>query len=146
MDYISENNRRRKKLKEEEDNYDPITGFGCVGERKQLKLSDAPYTAYLPVQMFEEEVIQELVNCKSIAKLYAKNGIKNVSEEEIDQFWFDLCELRYKYDYEFYAVCTQTILHKIKGKLVSFVLNPPQRDILEEFESVNHFHFRQVSV
>lgn len=133
MDYIKENSKRRAKLKEEEENYNPITGFGCVGDRKELKLSDAPYTCYLPVQMFENELIAKLSKHKSIEAFYKRYKL-TFNKEELEQFWSDVCEIRYKYDYEFYALCTQTILHKEKGQLVSFVLNPPQRDILTEFE------------
>ena len=133
MDYIAVNKARRTKLQQEESNYDPISGFGCTGVRRKLILSDAPYTVYLPEKMFEHPLLVELSKCKSIESFYKKNKIA-FNTYELKQFWIDFCELRYKYDYEFYAVCTQTILHKEKGQLVPFILNPPQRDILQEFE------------
>lgn len=133
MDYIYENNKRKAALKAEEESYDPITGYGCVGDRRELKLSDAPYTCYLPVSMFDNELIAKLSKHKSIEAFYKKHK-QTLDKTELEQFWYDLCELRYKYDYEFYAYCTQTILHKEKGQLVPFVLNLPQRDILTDFE------------
>lgn len=134
MNYIEENNKRRARHKAEEENYDPITGFGCVGVKRKLELSDAPYTVYLPIQMFDELPLKELCKHKSIESFYNKNKME-FNSDELQRFWVDFCELRYKFDYEFYAICTQTILHKEKGKLVPFRLNPPQRDILTEFET-----------
>lgn len=151
MDYILENIRRNATLKKQAEEYDPITGLGCCGQRRLLHLSDAPHPKlYLPEAMFELPLLQELSQYKNIASFFKKHKSdikellstsldKDISSEDVNaflfmEFWFMFCEIRYVYDYEFYAVCTQTILHKQKGCLVSFVLNVPQRIILEEFE------------
>ena len=49
-----------------------------------------------------------------------------------------VCEERYKYDFEFFAVGTETIIDKLSAQPVRFVLNPPQRMALKDFEEENY--------
>lgn len=151
MDYILENIRRNAALKKQAEEYDPITGLGCCGQRRVLHLADAPHPKlYLPEAMFELPLLQELSQHKTIAAFFKKHKSdikellstaldKDVSSEDVNaflfmEFWVLLCETRLKYDYEYYAYCKQTILHKYKSELVSFRLNPSQRKVLSQFE------------
>src|ERR1035437_820946 len=151
FNYISENERRLSTLKKQAEQYDPVTGLGCCGERRLLHLHDAPHpNLWLPVAMFELPLLQEISQHKTLASFFRKhkNDLKELLSESFDrkisaeeiqsflflEFWVLFCEMRYEFDYEFYAICTQIILHKEKGCLVPFKLNGPQRIILEEFE------------
>jgi len=114
--------------------YNPITGEGCEGERVRLEIKDAPYPVlFLPVEMMSRTVCKELSKYKSIEKLYNANG-DEYSEIERDKFWVSFCELRSKYDYEFYAVSYQTILDKETSQEIPFKLNRAQRRILAKLE------------
>ncbi|MDR0541652.1 MAG: hypothetical protein LBH19_05505, partial [Dysgonamonadaceae bacterium] len=115
MNFIQENEKRKQALEEP---YNPITGINCAGKRLPLCLRDAPFpTLFLPQQMFELPVIQELAKHKTIAAFFRAQKIKNTPEFFVE-FWTLICETRLKYDFEYYAFCKQTILHKYLSQLV----------------------------
>lgn len=56
------------------------------------------------------------------------------TQEEIDYFWLKVCEERYKYDFEFFAISCITIEDKQSAELIRFELNRAQRMLLSVFE------------
>lgn len=126
-------NARRNALKKKDN--DPISGQGCVGERFALVVPEKhPCTFYLPIEMEAYEPIVLLKKHGSITKMLWATFKRKPSHDEIDLFWLRLCELRYQYDFEFYAVACLTIRDKETALMIPFRLNPAQRMLLAEME------------
>lgn len=135
---IRENARRNAAKKQD---YDPISGLNCCGERFVLTVKDKhPRTFYLPIEMEHHPAVLLLKKHESVAgavrEVFGKRS--KVTDTQCDYFWLKVCEERYKYDFEFFAVGTETIIDKLSAQPVRFVLNPPQRMALKEFEEDRH--------
>lgn len=128
---IEENTRRRK---ENNKPYDQVTGEGCHGERVCLKIKDAPSPLlYIPKPMMEKKVCQLLKRHGSIAKVFEKSK-EELTESSYFDFWVGFCEMRYEYDFEYFAISCITIRHKITGRDIPFKLNRGQRKLLDRLE------------
>jgi hypothetical protein len=136
---LTENARRREK---KQSPYNPITGLGCHGKRITVHINDSPAQFngedyrefYLPERMGDEQVVKELIQYQSVAEILLNKGL-DADLDNITTFWIVFCELRYKYDFEFYAISCLTITNK-NGNLIPLCLNHGQRILLEEFESM----------
>ncbi len=128
---IAENSRRRKEINK---TYDPVTGEGCRGERARLEIKDAPCSIlYLPEAMMQTEVCRLLSKYGSIEKIFKANG-EELTEESYYEFWIGFCELRYRFDFEYFAITCATIRDKISAKDIPFRLNRGQRRLLDRLE------------
>jgi len=130
---INENSRRKKILNKP---YDQMTGEGCYGERVCLKIEDAPFSVlYLPKTMMDEEVCILLKEHKSIKKIFEINK-ELCTDENFFNFWISFCNLRAKYDFEYYCIAYIIIRDKTTAADIPFKLNRPQREkllpVLEE--------------
>lgn len=123
-------NKEKNKIKP----YNPVTGEGCYGERVQLNISDAPSPIlFIPIEMGNLPVIVKLQEKGSIEACYKEIGVE-LTEDEYKRFWIEFCELRIKYDYEFYAISYQTIKDKKTSLDIPFKLNRGQRRVLARLE------------
>jgi hypothetical protein len=130
---ISENLKRKAALNSP---YNPVTGENCFGERVCLKLEDALIPIqYLPKAMMEMKVCRDLLQCGSLRKLFRMKKIKPDGDLLVD-FWIDFCELRYRYDFEYFAVSCITIRDKISSQDIPFRLNRGQRKLLARLEQM----------
>lgn len=128
---IEENTRRNRELDKP---YNPVTGEGCSGNRVCLKIKDAPFPIlYLPQNMMNEEVCRLLAEHGSIKGLF-KASKEKLTEEVFEEFWIHFCELRYEYDFEYFAITCVTIRDKISSKDVYFRLNRGQHKLLSTLE------------
>ena len=128
-----QDNLERHKLKP----YDPVTGEGAVGIRERIFIEDAPYQyIWLPVQMLEEPLVKLFLKTKSIKQSLIDMGYKP-SRDKYEDVWIMFCELRYKYDFEYWAITCAKIQDKLSGIRINFKLNGGQRIILESLEK-NH--------
>lgn len=125
---IRENEARKKRIYVP---YDPMTGEGGVGERVRVEVSDAPTPVmWLPKQMIDStEVCRRLVEHGSIEAFYRSEGIA-LTEDEYISFWMRFCELRIKFDYEYFAFMYQTIEAGGEQGLIPFRLKRGQRKAL----------------
>ncbi|WP_199343259.1 hypothetical protein [Dysgonomonas sp. GY75] len=132
-DILSRNARKHKEINRP---YNPVTGEGCEGKRVCLRIEDAPFPVmYLPEEMMETGHCRQLQEYDSIEGLYRANDICP-DEEEFEAFWINFCELRIKYDFEFFAVFYVTIRDKISGRDIPFRLNRGQRRLLSKLEAM----------
>ena len=132
-DIVQENSRKHRIIQQV---YDPLTGEGCQGERKLFVLDDAPFPRlWLPVPMFEESVCKELQRAGSIRALFAANSWE-LADDDFNQFWIKFCELRIRYDFEYFAAMYITIRDKISGEDIPFKLNRGQRKLLDRLEGM----------
>lgn len=61
---IKENERRNAEIYAK---FDPVTGYGSVGERKKIVIDDFPIqTQWVPVEMMRVPLVKQLVECGSI--------------------------------------------------------------------------------
>ena len=133
---VEENRERRAKKHLP---YDPVSGLGCVGERRALRVSDRNEGSplYLPVEMWQEDAVRLLEASGSVREA-CRNALCGAGEAEQNElegyFWLKLCEVRYRYDFEFYAVSCETIRDKETGREIRFRLNRAQRQLLEVLE------------
>ncbi|MDE5744387.1 MAG: hypothetical protein K2H84_01845 [Paramuribaculum sp.] len=105
MNLTQENNRRKSLLPLPQD---PATGHRCIGERRLVTVNGE--TLYLPVTMLGEATLSSLQTA-------------------------DFQLLRCAHDFEYWAWRCVRIRHKLTGQLVPFVLNNPQRKVLEVLEA-----------
>lgn len=93
--------------------YDPETGVGCVGSRVTDSLHPhtiIPAGTLLPVEMIADPDYRLLKNAT------------------------DYMLLRFRHDFEFWAISCVKIKDKTTGQLIPFRLNSPQRKLLREME------------
>jgi hypothetical protein len=130
---IKENTYRHEKLNMP---YDPMTGERCVGRRVRLDVCDAPIPVmYLPEPMMAEAVCMLLKKHGAIVGLYKSQG-QELTENEYFSFWVRFCELRIRYDYEFYALMYQTIEDGNTAEEIPFRLKRAQREMLAVLEDM----------
>lgn len=116
--------------------YDPVSGLGSLGERFRLTVSDLnPYDLYFPIEMVKMKAITLLRKHGSIENTLKHTLGRKPSQIDKDYFWLKVCEERYKYDFEFYAISQEKIRDKESGQNIPFLLNRSQRQILGELET-----------
>jgi hypothetical protein len=129
--YLSENaarNRAREAV------YDPLTGEGCFGERVRVEITDFPAPVlYLPKAMMCEEAVVRLVRHGSVRALFAAEG-EAPDGEAVESFLVRFCELRYRYDFEYFAFVCIRIRDKLLSRDVPFLPNRGQRKLIAHLE------------
>lgn len=132
MEYLSpekileENNRRNEYQNR---SFNPVTGENSVGERVPLPLPDYILPLqYIPVEMSSHPLIMQLKTAGSIGELASSSG------EDAEMIASRLLRLRLQYDFPFWAATLVFIKCKGGGDDVRFVLNRPQRRLIEIFE------------
>lgn len=128
-DILSENSRRLNILHAE---FDPIRGVNSPPyERFRFCIKELPERFY-PVQMKEIPLVRQLMRAKSIASFLEKKKLP-ADNGNIQAIIQALIKLRIKYDFPFWAACFVPIKTK-KGPTIKFVLNYPQRILIEQME------------
>ena len=95
--------------------------------------------------MAKHKAIVLLKKHESVAAVLRAQLKRKPTQQEIDYFWLKLCEERYKYDFEFYAIINETIRDKATGSEIKFKLNRAQRRLLSELE-IQRKEERQINV
>lgn len=134
QEIIAENNRRNEEIYAK---FDPISGYGSVGERVKVVIDDFPIqTQLLPVEMMRVPLVRQLVECGSIRAFLEENlGVEYSDEDRlkvIEQF----VRLRFRYDFAFWAATLVYIKNKDGGVDVLFRLTRPQRRFVKRLESL----------
>ena len=133
IEQMIRDNARRNSAKKAD--YDPLSGLNCVGERFVLIVPEKhPHEFHLPIEMQYHAPVVLLKQHGSITKLLHATFGRTPTPDEIDLFWLRLCEMRIKYDFEFYAIAYQVIRDKESAHMIPFRLNPAQRMLLAEME------------
>ena len=131
---IKENERRNAEIYAK---FDPVTGYGSVGERKKIVIDDFPIqTQWVPVEMMRVPLVKQLVECGSIRAFLTDCMEVEYSEADrlkvIEQF----VRLRYRYDFPFWAAMLVYIKNKDGGEDVLFRLTRPQRRFVARLEKL----------
>ena len=113
--------------------YDQQTGIGCDGERAQLSISDAPFPVlFIPKEMFKEKIVKDLIKHGSLRSVLEEHCTS--TQEMIEDLWTRLCNTRFKYDFEYFAISCVIIQDKLEAKDIPFKLNRGQRRLLSVLE------------
>lgn len=134
QEIITENNRRNAEIYAK---FDPVSGYGSVGERTKIIIDDFPiHTQWVPLEMMNVPLVRQLVECGSVhAFLTDYMGVEYTESDRlkvIEQF----VRLRYRYDFAFWAATLVYIKNKDGGEDVLFRLTRPQRRFVERLEKL----------
>ena len=144
QEIIAENIRRNGKL---DATYNPYSGEGSPIERKKVSFSDSP-DLYLPVPMFTLPDIEEFQDEEEEQK-YAEHctflNILKFDSLEDAAIAYDVTKdiivtlinnVRFVFDFEFWAAYCIKILDKDSFQQVPFILRSAQRKLLKEMEDM----------
>lgn len=135
---LDENRRRNAAIRA---TFNPITGEGSLlmEDRVKLKLSDLPFTMYLPSECMKIPFFLKLKTYGSIEKFVIKEF--EVDEDDVEAMEegredviSEICRLRSRYDFAFWAAYYVYIKAKGGGEDVLFRLNRPQRRLVTWLE------------
>lgn len=118
--------------------FDPRSGYGSTfaSERVKVEISDfAIPTQWLPLDMMKNKFVKKLVKAGSIKSFFEKNfkGY-TYNESERAKIAEQFIRIRIKHDFPFWAAGFAYIKPKGGGEDTLFILNYPQRLLVEEFE------------
>ena len=134
QEMIKENERRNADIYAK---FDPVTGYGSVGERKKIVIDDFPiHTQWVPVEMMRVPLVKQLVECGSVRAFLTDCMEVEYNEADrlkvIEQF----VRLRFRYDFPFWAATQVYIKNKDGGEDVLFRLTRPQRRFVARLEKL----------
>lgn len=118
--------------------FNPVTGFGSVGERFEFALPDFPIRRqFLPVAMRSVPLVSKLVEAGSVKKFMTDTLGVDYSDDDrlkvIDQF----VRIRCRHDFPFWAATFVHIQSKEPGEgEILFRLSRPQRKFVATLESM----------
>ena len=134
QEIIAENQRRNAEIHAK---FDPVSGYGSVGERTEIFIEDFPIpTQWIPVEMTNVPLVRQLVEAGSICAFLTDYMEVEYTETDrlkvIEQF----VRLRNQYDFAFWAAILAYIKNKDGGEDVLFRLTRPQRRFVERLEKL----------
>ncbi len=118
--------------------FNPITGYGSVGERTYVQISDLPTpNLWLPTPMVDVPLVSQLVKAGSVRDFLHNIG-SNPEDYKTDRakVIMQLVRVRCKYDFPFWAATFATIKNKGGGDDVLFTLTQPQRKLVAVLEKM----------
>lgn len=116
--------------------FDPITGEGSILERHEARISDFPIPVqWLPVTMLSVPLVKEIADAGSISRFLKQRQIPDTDDNR-QQVADSFIQLRFHYDFPFWAAMLVYIHPKLGGDFVHFILNRPQRMLVEEYEQM----------
>jgi len=135
-DIIKENKWRRQVMFEP---YDPLTGIGSPIERGEVIFTalGQEYKWRLPVDMIRDHkplinAISSLGSLEAVLKKYNTDP----DPELVETFLHEIIEIRFDYDFEFWAFYCVKIQDKKSKQIIPFRLNKPQRKYLSRVEKM----------
>lgn len=131
---MAENARRHARI---EMPFDPLTGRGSIGERFHLHLSDYRHAdLWLPISMADIPAVKGLRHAGSMRSFVSERLNRPATEADMLAFDDEFCRLRMLHDFPFWAASYAYIKRKGGGEDTLFVLNRPQRRLVEKFEEM----------
>lgn len=137
-DIISENQRRLQHLSQP---FNPITGQGSTGPRRQVRIRDFPTPVmHLPEEMFAEQLLADILKARTLRNYMRLHAIP-YTPQNLDTLIEAFIRLRCRYDFPFWCAVFVKIKPKGGGDDIPFILNRPQRRLVEEgFHNLNILH------
>lgn len=132
---VDENIRRNREMFE---GFNPITGRGAPGPRTKVKIPDHPIRVqYMPDRCVKHNIlIKRVLKRGSIEKYITDELGLEYDEELYQEVVYATCLARSEEDPAFYFALIYKIVDKEEGTIVPFILNYPQRKLLEKQEEL----------
>lgn len=129
-DILRENSRRKAVVHTP---YDPLAGDPADPFRFHFLIDD--YEAWLPREMEGEQLVLDLLRAGSIRGYMA--AVKGSVDDELRAAVMDeLCRLRCRYDFEYWAATFAYIKRKGGGEDILFTATRPQRKLIAALEGM----------
>ena len=133
---LKENDRRNERIYAP---FNPISGFGSVGERRLVVISDFVIPQqWLPVDMLSIPFVSKLIRAGSISSFLVEEGLCERGSADFDSDRSKVAQkfirLRYRHDFPFWTATLVRIHNKDAGADVLFRLRYPQRMLVSRFE------------
>ena len=134
-DLCKENLRRNREMFE---GFNPVTGRGCPGERVLVKIADFPIKRqWMPRRVAEKNrELKKIIKCGSIEKYIKEELLWEYTDEHIMDVIYMICCIRAEEDPAFAFITFYKIQDKMSGQMRPFLLNYPQRLVLEDLEEM----------
>lgn len=130
---VEENRRRHEALHAP---FDPLTGEGSPGERREVRVGDLyPYAMRLPLPMLRNRLARLVVKAGSIRQ-FCMDRYGECSPATREKAVRAFVRVRCKHDFPFYAYAYNEIKNKEGGRNVHFRLTFPQRRLLSVLEGM----------
>ena len=128
---LEENSLRLKKYTYE---HNPASGYGCYGNRTELKLDDHPTPLqFIPSQMLENFIL-DLKEAGTIEKFIASHEwMDTPSTHDVVEM---IAHIREKYDFQYWAFRNIMLENKALNQLTPFKLNYSQLILLQKCEEL----------
>lgn len=135
VDLCKENLRRNREIFE---GFNPVTGKGCPGERVLVKIADFPVKRqWMPRRVAEKNrELKKIIKCGSIEKYIKEELLWEYTDEHIMDVIYMICCIRAEEDPAFAFITFYKIQDKMSGQMRPFLLNYPQRLVLEDLEEM----------
>ncbi|MCD8295374.1 MAG: terminase [Clostridia bacterium] len=143
---ISENERGireilaedRRRMRERDAPFDPVSGLGSVGRRTRLLMEDYPIREqWIPEAMARVPLVRMAAEAGSVRALLERLGSSpEDAEEDRAKVIRQLTEIRIRHDFPFWAASFAYISNKEAGPDVLFRLTRPQRRLVAELEEM----------
>lgn len=132
---ILENARRNAEIHA---TFNPITGEGStmMKNRSRYVLSDLPTPWWIPKECLKIPLFKKLKKYGSVSAFVKAEIDPAGGEDEADGVVQEMCRLRSRYDFPFWAAFYVYIKRKGGGDDMLFRLNRPQRRLVEMLESM----------
>lgn len=131
---ISENESRKAEIYAP---FNPISGLGSIGERKEIVIDDFPIKKqYLPIEMLNIPFVKKLIKSGSLKEFVLKLSDVEHYEEDKLKVIHQFVRLRSRYDFPFWAATFCYIKNKGGGEDVLFRLTRPQRRFVSKLEEL----------
>ncbi|MBR1792088.1 MAG: terminase [Bacteroidales bacterium] len=129
---IAENEARNAKINVI---FNPVTGQGSIGQRKRVEIADFPIPVqWLPIEMLDIPLVSKIIACGSVKKFLMEVLRADYTERNCLKVIEQFVRVRYRHDFPFWAATLARIKPKGGGEDILFVLNRPQRRLVERFE------------
>ena len=129
---IAENAKRKSEIYAP---FNPISGLGSIGERKEVVIEDFPIRVqHLPVEMFNVPLVKKLIKCGSLKTFLSQISLPEHYNEDKLKVIQQFVRLRSRYDFPFWAATFCYIKNKGGGEDVLFRLTRPQRRFVAKLE------------
>lgn len=132
---VRENLRRNREIFE---GFNPVTGRGAPGPRVKVKIPDSPIRVqYMPERCVRHNAfIKKLMKCGTIRKFISDVLCQEYSEELYQDVVQAMFLARASEDPAFAFAVIYKIVDKEEGTVIPFMLNHPQRMLLQKQEEM----------
>lgn len=124
---LAENATRAAARRAAWDDYDPLTGVGCFGERVPLVWFDGAEPVFIPASMLDDPDLGRLLSWCVRYGASVESAFRLDGEPLTDEHQDHVNRLRIRHDYEFWCATCVTVEDFKTGARIPFVLRPLQR-------------------